>query len=78
MVRQIIPFRKTAEDGVYVTYTWGYPGDERTARLDKSTGAAEPLKGTTDAEAAYAADWISRVRQLNEMAGFPDEAPIYR
>lgn len=78
MVRQIIPLRKTAEDDAGVTYTWGFPGAERTARIDKASGAVTALEGTSDGEAAYAADWVSRVRQLNEMAGYPDDAPIYR
>lgn len=75
MVRQIIPVRKTAEDDEKVTYTWGHPGDEKITTIIKATREVEPGENTTTDQSLFLLDWLQRVRQLNEMAGWPDEAP---
>lgn len=75
MVRQIIPVVKTTEDDDKVTYTWGHPGDEKVTTIIKATLQVEPGPGTTMDQSLFLYDWLQRVRQFNELAGWPDKAP---
>lgn len=77
MVGRIIPVNRVAEDDESVTYAWGFPEINRSARLMKRSTTVEPGPDTTLDEAVFIRDWVHQVRQLNEMAGYPAEAPLY-
>lgn len=77
MVGQIIPVRKTAEDETSVTYTWGFPGDEKVTVIDKASREVSAVAGSLD-DSLYLDDYLRKVREINKMTDYPDEAPIYR
>lgn len=78
MVRRIIPLNKIYEDAESVTYEWGHPTIDRCARIVKVTSQVEPMEGTTHDEALVVLNYLTSVRLLNAMEGWPSEAPIYQ